>query len=80
MLIYDPPAEVHFAVGMQTPGASPAPVHGPLSSERSTMRWPATELAPSRTAMGNNEEICILILCPEDVVLKAVGVSINRGR
>jgi hypothetical protein len=36
LLMYFPPAAVHFAVAMQTPGAPPSPVHSPLTVERST--------------------------------------------
>ncbi|KAG8857402.1 hypothetical protein FRC20_000276 [Serendipita sp. 405] len=31
--IYSPPAEVHFAVAMHTPGAPLLPVHFPLTSD-----------------------------------------------
>ncbi|KAL9004500.1 MAG: hypothetical protein Q9188_002679 [Gyalolechia gomerana] len=34
--IWVPPLEVQSAVGMQTPGAPPAPVQGPLATARST--------------------------------------------
>jgi hypothetical protein len=37
--INEPPAEVHFAVAMQTPGAPPAPVQAPVTLTLGESVW-----------------------------------------
>ena len=61
--MYLPPAEVHFAVAMQTPGAPPEPVHAPLTADRSMRVWAWTRFGMTRMAIERRDDVYMLTDC-----------------
>jgi hypothetical protein len=60
LLIYSPPALLHFAVGTHTPGAPFLPVQGPFSSDR---RTPAKGLVAAPTAVRDSKRMGKEVSC-----------------
>jgi hypothetical protein len=60
LLIYSPPALLHFAVGTHTPGAPFLPVQGPFSSER---RTPAKGLVAVERSVSDKRRRGRMVSC-----------------